>query len=608
MLKVGDPMEYTALYREWRPDTFDEVVGQDHVIRILKNQTNSGRISHAYLFCGPRGTGKTSTAKIFGKAINCTDPQDGNPCGVCRVCTTIDSENNMDVIEIDAASNTGVDHIREIRDKIKYPPSVGRYRVYIIDEVHMLSTSAFNAFLKTLEEPPDHIVFILATTEAHKLPSTVLSRCQRYDFRRITLKVIVDRLKTIAKRMGIEVEDEALDTIARWSEGGMRDSISLFDQCISFCGTSIKESDVLAILGTAGNEFLFDVVNNIMKGDISSLLIQIDRLVEEGKDLSVFLKDLINHLRNLLIVDICGDDPSGLLDVSQSTLEEYRRQASNMNQSRLVRSIEILSELDAEIKWNTRPRIMVEMAMVRICRPQDGNSIEDLIDRIAILEKQVSEGIPIARVSDINLSDARRTDEDIAEIIQESTSKKLGFRDLDEIKPSKDEPAEKDKEEHQGKAQKAGKQEEAKKIAKDTNAQEATIEKIDIEEVWDSLLKKIRRERMAIFPLLRSTKLQLDSRNKNIVNLVFPSQQEFYVAAIEKEDNSQYIEGLLLESTGQKFKLKCYTEDNVPNSISKDNILEITDEEAPSEEEEKEDIVQKAIDIFGKEYVEVIDD
>ena len=264
--------------------------------------------------------------------------------------------------------------------------------------------------------------------------------------------------------------------------------------------------------------------------------------------------------------------------------------------------------MDAEIKWNTRPRIMVEMAMVRICRPQDGNSIEDLIDRIAILEKQVSEGIPIARVSDINLSDARRTEEDIAEIIQESTSKKLGFRDLDEIKPSKDEPAEKDKEEHQGKAQKAGKQEEAKKIAKDTNAQEATIEKIDIEEVWDSLLKKIRRERMAIFPLLRSTKLQLDSRNKNIVNLVFPSQQEFYVAAIEKEDNSQYIEGLLLESTGQKFKLKCYTEDNVPNSISKDNILEITDEEAPSEEEEKEDIVQKAIDIFGKEYVEVIDD
>ena len=236
----------------------------------------------------------------------------------------------------------------------------------------------------------------------------------------------------------------------------MRDSISLFDQCISFCGTSIKESDVLAILGTAGNEFLFDVVNNIMKGDISSLLIQIDRLVEEGKDLSVFLKDLINHLRNLLIVDICGDDPSGLLDVSQSTLEEYRRQASNMNQSRLVRSIEILSELDAEIKWNTRPRIMVEMAMVRICRPQDGNSIEDLIDRIAILEKQVSEGIPIARVSDINLSDARRTDEDIAEIIQESTSKKLGFRDLDEISQVKMNQQRRIKKSTQGKAQKQG--------------------------------------------------------------------------------------------------------------------------------------------------------
>jgi DNA polymerase-3 subunit gamma/tau len=289
----------------------------------------------------------------------------------------------MDVIEIDAASHTGVENIREIRDKVKYPPSAGRYRVYIIDEVHMLSTSAFNAFLKTLEEPPEHIVFILATTEPHRLPSTILSRCQRHDFRRISLGVIMDRLRTIANSVGVEVDDQALETISRWSEGGMRDSISLLDQCMSFSGSSVTESDVLAILGTAGREFLFDVVDNIMMGNISALLIQVDNLMEEGRDIAAFLKDLIYHLRNLLITKIC-DDPTGLLDVSQSTLEQYRQQSSRMDQSRLIRSIEILSELDADIRWSTKPRIMLEMAMVKICRPQDGDSLEDLRDRVAV--------------------------------------------------------------------------------------------------------------------------------------------------------------------------------------------------------------------------------
>ncbi|NLN42307.1 MAG: DNA polymerase III subunit gamma/tau [Clostridiales bacterium] len=614
-LKVGDPMEYTALYREWRPDTFDQVVGQDHVIRVLKNQITSRRISHAYLFCGPRGTGKTSTAKIFAKAINCLDPDDGNPCGHCSVCETLDSENNMDVIEMDAASSTGVEHIREIRDKIKYPPAEGKYRVYIIDEVHMLSTSAFNAFLKTLEEPPDHIVFILATTEPHRLPSTVLSRCQRFDFRRITVNVIVDRLKAITSKMGVEAEESALETIARWSEGGMRDSISLLDQCISFCGSYISENDVLDILGTASREFLFQVVNNIMEGDIASLLIQIDNLVEEGRDISVFIKDLINHLRNLLIVDICKD-PSGLIDVSQSTLEQYRHQASKMNQSRIIRAIEILTELDADIKWNTKPRVMLEMAMVKICRPQDGQSLEDLMDRVAVLEKQIAQGISLSPNTVINTKNMDEKPEEPGEkVVQRDIYEKIEYNE-DIIKQEQQEIANINKKEiaHKKEAKdekdegKAGISEEIDKTEKNRKSEKAVSDKIDIDKVWTQILKTIKKDRMGIYTLLRDTKLHLDAKNKNIVNLIFPDSQGFFVAAIEKEENIKYIEDLLAEAIGKHFKLKCYTQEDAPSSVSDDNILEVTETPENVEDEAQDDIVQKAIDIFGEEYVEVIDD
>lgn len=613
-LKAGDPMEYTALYREWRPDTFDEVVGQDHVIRVLKNQITSRRISHAYLFCGPRGTGKTSTAKIFAKAINCLDPDDGNPCGSCSVCATIDSENNMDVIEMDAASNTSVDYVREIRDKIKFPPAEGKYRVYIIDEVHMLSTSAFNAFLKTLEEPPEHIVFILATTEPHRLPSTVLSRCQRFDFRRITVNVIVDRLRTIINKMGIEAEDSALETIARWSEGGMRDSISLLDQCISFCGSYISEDDVLAILGTASREFLFEVVNNIMERDIASLLIQIDNLVEEGRDISVFIKDLINHLRNLLIVDIC-QDPSGLIDVSQSTLEQYRHQASKMNQSRIIRAIEILTELDAETKWNTKPRVMLEMAMVKICRPQDGQSLEDLMDRIAVLEQQISQGISLQPNTVINTKKVDEKPESHKdEGGQQDIFQKADFDQGHIIEQNQQEITSSHREEIVDKEDagetaegKAVKREESDRTEK-KKVEKAVSEKIDIDKVWTEMLKIIKKDRMGIYTLLRDAKLHWDAKNKNVVNLVFPDNQGFFVAAIEKEENSKYLEELLAEATGKHFKLKCYTQEDAPSSISDDNILEISQSQEDIEDEVEADIVQKAIDIFGEEYVEVIED
>jgi DNA polymerase-3 subunit gamma/tau len=382
-------LKYTALYRHWRPKTFQEVVGQDPIIKTLKNQIKSERIAHAYLFCGSRGTGKTSTAKILAVAVNCLSPVDGDPCLECDVCKKLSSGNNMDVIEIDAASNNGVDEIRDLRDKVKFPPVVGRYKVYIIDEVHMLSMGAFNALLKTLEEPPDHVVFILATTEPHKLPATVLSRCQRYDFKRISINVMVQRLRSIAGEMGVDVEDSALQTIARWAEGGLRDALSLMDQCMGFCDKNITQQDVLSILGTADQQFVFQMVENILEGKRSNLLFQLDKLIEDGRDLSAFVRDIMQHLRGLLVTKIC-QDPAGLLDVTENTLEQYRKMASQTNEERLIRAVEALSALEGELRWSNQPRVLLELTLIKICRPEHENSLEALLDRIKTLEQHIA--------------------------------------------------------------------------------------------------------------------------------------------------------------------------------------------------------------------------
>ncbi|MDD4679967.1 MAG: DNA polymerase III subunit gamma/tau, partial [Clostridia bacterium] len=293
---------YTALYRQWRPDTFKDVVGQDTIIRTLTNQLSSGHIAHAYLFCGSRGTGKTSTAKIFARAINCMTPTEYGPCGECEVCENLSSDSNMDILEIDAASNNGVDEIRDLREKVRFPPAFGKFKVYIIDEVHMLSIGAFNALLKTLEEPPSHAVFILATTEPHKLPATILSRCQRFDFKRISQKVIVGRMRNICDSMNIMVENEGLHTIARWAEGGMRDALSLLDQIIGFSGNQITNDDIINIIGTADQSFLFQTTDDILTGNLQGMLQKINQLLDEGKALNIFTRDLLQHIRNLLIV------------------------------------------------------------------------------------------------------------------------------------------------------------------------------------------------------------------------------------------------------------------------------------------------------------------
>lgn len=381
-------MAYRALYREWRPKDFSHVVGQKAIIDTLRNQVVSHRIAHAYLFCGSRGTGKTSTAKILAKAINCDHPNHGDPCGVCPNCIRNDQEETLDVIEIDAASNNGVDEIRDLRDTVKYPPQYGNYKVYIIDEVHMLSTSAFNALLKTLEEPPEHIVFILATTEPQKLPETILSRCQRFDFGRISLSEIAGRLKEAADGSGATVSDGALMMIARAAEGGMRDALSILDMCLGY-NNHVDETLVRDILGTSDNAFLFEFSDAISECNASKVYQLIDRLIRDGKDPAVFSRDVCRHIRALLIAKLCPEDLANVMDIPEEEASEYICHSESITVSRLMTTLELFISLETDMRYSSTPRIALENASIKCCLKLEGNDNQALSDRIDELEKKL---------------------------------------------------------------------------------------------------------------------------------------------------------------------------------------------------------------------------
>ena len=312
-------MSYTALYRKFRPDCFEDVKGQEHIVTTLKNQIKADRIGHAYLFCGTRGTGKTTIAKIFAKAVNCEHPEDGSPCGECRTCKAIAAGASMNVIEIDAASNNGVDNIREIVDEVSYSPAEGKYKVYIIDEVHMLSIGAFNALLKTLEEPPSYVIFILATTEVHKIPITILSRCQRYDFRRITIDTITARLQELMEAEQIQVEDKALRYVAKTADGSMRDALSLLDQCIAFhFGQELTYDKVLNVLGAVDTEVFSRLLRHVLKQNVTGCIELLEEIVMQGRELTQFVTDFTWYLRNLLLIK-SSDDIEDVIDISSDT-------------------------------------------------------------------------------------------------------------------------------------------------------------------------------------------------------------------------------------------------------------------------------------------------
>ena len=384
-------MSYTALYRKFRPDNFADVKGQDHIVTTLTNQIKHNRIGHAYLFCGTRGTGKTTVAQILAKAVNCEHPVNGSPCNECAMCKAIQAGNAMNVIEIDAASNNGVDNIREIREEVSYRPTEGKYKVYIIDEVHMLSVGAFNALLKTLEEPPSYVMFILATTEAHKIPITILSRCQRYDFHRITIDTIAARLDELLKVEGIEAEEKAVRYVAKAGDGSMRDALSLLDQCIAFyLGQELTYDKVLEVLGAVDTEVFSKLLRKVIQGDVTGSIHILEELIVGGRELSQFVGDFTWYMRNLLLVKT-SEDPEEAIDVSSENMKLLKEESTMLDVETLMRYIRIFSDLSNQIRYATQKRVLVEIALIKLCRPAMETNLDSVLDRLRVLEQRMDE-------------------------------------------------------------------------------------------------------------------------------------------------------------------------------------------------------------------------
>ncbi len=393
-------MSYTALYRKFRPETFADVKGQDHIVTTLKNQIRANRIGHAYLFTGTRGTGKTTVAKIFAKMVNCENPTEDGPCGECRICKAISAGASMNVIEIDAASNNGVDNIREIVDEVSYSPAEGKYKVYIIDEVHMLSIGAFNALLKTLEEPPSYVIFILATTEVHKLPITILSRCQRYDFKRISIDTITARMQELIDTEGVQVEDKALRYIAKTADGSLRDALSLLDQCIAFhLGKELTYDKVLDVLGAVDTEVFSRLLRNVLDRNVLGCVELLEEIVMQGRELTQFVTDFTWYLRNLMLVQ-SSDNLEDVIDMSSENLKRLKEEAQLIEMDRIVRFIHIFSELAGQIRYASQKRILVEIALIKLCKPEMETSEEALIDRVRQVEEKVENGVMVVASAD----------------------------------------------------------------------------------------------------------------------------------------------------------------------------------------------------------------
>ncbi|MBM7615571.1 DNA polymerase-3 subunit gamma/tau [Alkaliphilus hydrothermalis] len=531
-------MTYQALYRKWRPTVFEDVVGQDHITTTLKNQIKSKNISHAYLFSGTRGTGKTSTAKIFARAINCIEPNGFDPCNHCEVCHGILSENIMDVIEIDAASNNGVDHIREIRENVKYPPSKGKYKVYIIDEVHMLSTGAFNALLKTLEEPPSHVVFILATTEPHKLPATILSRCQRFDFKPVKNKDIVERLARICNSMDIAFEEKALWTVARNGRGGLRDSLSILEQCISFSRGKLTYEEVVNTLGLTNEEVLMKLVDAIHRRNASDALKIVQSLIMEGKDVQLLIKDLINYIRQLLLLRMKVVEADRGED-SREIAELMEKQSQTFKEEDIIRYIYSLTEAEGKAKYASQPQIILEVTLVGLCNPQMDQSIDGLIQRIEDLEQMVKN-------ANTRIVSAPQMVAENKQINNTTKAHSTTTRNQNQYKTSEVE-----------------KQEESVSI----NRGSAPIELKKIKAKWADILETIRQNKKAQIKAFLMEGEIIDLKGETLV-IGFKDGFSFHRDALNKEKTKNFIIEVIHKVTGQQVQLSLIMESELHHQKS----------------------------------------
>ena len=439
-------MSYVALYRKWRPDTFDEVKGQDHIVTTLRNQIKNDRLGHAFLFCGTRGTGKTSIAKIFAKACNCEHPVDGSPCNECASCRAIADGSSLNVIEIDAASNNGVDNIRQIREEVAYPPTEGKYKVYIIDEVHMLSPGAFNALLKTLEEPPSYVIFILATTESHKIPITISSRCQKYDFRRIPVDVISDRLADLMEREGLDADRKAIDYIAKSGDGSMRDALSILDQCVAFnLGQKLTYDKVLETIGAVDIDTFARLLDCVLGQDVEGTIDIVDEIVWQGRELGRFVSEFTWFLRNILVVKLSQTE-GDRLDMTKENLQRIRDITSVMEESTIIRYINVFSDASASIKYSTQKRIVLEMAVIKLCRPQMETDVTSVLERVRSLEKKLDDlqanGIQVQTVQQTSGSADQQSDQKVdsegIKAFQEKLARELPAAELADLQRAAD--------------------------------------------------------------------------------------------------------------------------------------------------------------------------
>ncbi len=551
-------MSYQVLYRKWRPENFDDFIGQQSIITTLANQIQTGRIAHAYLFCGSRGTGKTSAAKVFARAVNCEQPDEhGNPCGQCEPCIQLAKENNMDIVEIDAASNNGVDEIRDLRDKVKYPPSVGKYRVYIIDEVHMFSTGAFNALLKTLEEPPEHAVFILATTEPHKLPTTILSRCQRFDFKRIPLKEIYDRLRHGCDQDELDYDDAALEWIARAAEGGMRDAWSILDMCLAYGQQRLTTDVVRSVLGTADRSFIFDFVDVLLKAQPGNGFFMLDDLVRDGHDVATFVRSVSQHLRDLLLAQLCKDDLAELLEITQEDAQRLLQQADSVGNEQLTRMLDLFVQAEADIKWASSARTVLELCIVKSCKPPQEQSVEALLERLERLENSVRQGVVT-----------------VAQGVEPPSLKQEKSISPEPPAQNRQRPQEADSHTPQPISQAAPTSQEERQI-------------------YDNTLKLIRKEAIAQYSPL--SKAHFVGLQGDQLLLSFPAQGEIYIRMLEREATRVCVEKYFSEAFGKTIQIKMEVEGSKANT-------------SPQDEKQNKELVNQVFDVFGRDKVEVIDD
>jgi len=537
-------MSYIVFARKWRPKDFDSVLGQEHVTTTLRNAIANNRVAHAYIFSGPRGVGKTTTARIFAMALNCKENKGKGPCGACDSCKEISAGTNLDVIEIDGASNRGIDEVRSLRENIKFAPTRGKYKVYIIDEVHMLTEEAFNALLKTLEEPPAHAIFIFATTRPYKVPSTIISRCQRFDFKRLTVNEIAGKLRDIAKSEKLDIEEEALYTIARAAEGAMRDAESMLDQLVSFCGKKIDVESAAAVSGTVGQEVLFGFTEKVISKDTPGILKLVDGMISGGKDISQFINSLVTHFRNLLITKTAeAGDLTGLIDLPKEMISRLSEQAKPFTNETLLYILTVLMNAQDEVRRAISQRIPLELAAIRLTRRDDIMSLTTILGRIEKLEKKLSSA-------------------DVPE--------------KHESKPAKAEIKEKNIEIDIEITPPAGKKDLSFEL---------------ICETWPNMLRGILSKKMSVALFLQPAQpLRLDDR---ILTIAFAKEHKFNKEALESNGNRKIIENALNDILKHEIKVDMKVVEALEKKVSVEDLLQ------EEHEEEAHEVVKSALEIFG---------